>query len=353
VIVGLLVACTASDSDTDAVFDPQSLADDGPYTVGYREDTVTYDHPIAGGERSLRLAVWWPSDDVTGTEVRYDLAFPAPGVFGNAGVAAGGPFPLIVFSHGHQGFAENSAFLMRHLASHGFVVVAPDHTGNTTFDGSDRVTAIYAERPLDISSVLDWVEALPGSDPLAGHTTGPITAIGHSFGGYTMMALAGATYDPAVIAACADDPSGSYCSEMDSYAGTLFAGGFRDDRIIAITAMAPGDFDLFGADGVGAIGIPAFHMTGGLDPNPDNESYWAALQGGPNRRLNLPTAGHQAFTTFSGSVGDPEGAIDPETGWRIVNAYSLAWEWRVRGDERGAAVLDGDVAISDLAAIQR
>ena len=32
---------------------------------------------------------------------------------------------------------------MSFMASHGYVVAAPDHTGNTTFDGSSRDTSIY------------------------------------------------------------------------------------------------------------------------------------------------------------------------------------------------------------------
>ena len=45
-----------------------------------------------------------------------------------------GPHPLIVFSHGNSGFRRQSTFLTTHLASRGFVVAAPDHTGNTLFE---------------------------------------------------------------------------------------------------------------------------------------------------------------------------------------------------------------------------
>jgi predicted dienelactone hydrolase len=45
-----------------------------------------------------------------------------------------------------------SYFLCEHLASHGFVVVAPDHIGNTTIDLVFPGTPFEAkDRPLDPS----------------------------------------------------------------------------------------------------------------------------------------------------------------------------------------------------------
>lgn len=44
-----------------------------------------------------------------------------------ADAATDGPYPVVLFSHGYAGFPEQSAELVTHLASWGFVVVAPDH----------------------------------------------------------------------------------------------------------------------------------------------------------------------------------------------------------------------------------
>jgi len=38
-----------------------------------------------------------------------------------------GPFPVLIFSHGWNGFRQQSTFLMQELASHGYIVVAMEH----------------------------------------------------------------------------------------------------------------------------------------------------------------------------------------------------------------------------------
>ncbi|MBW1811763.1 MAG: hypothetical protein JRJ87_26475, partial [Deltaproteobacteria bacterium] len=45
-----------------------------------------------------------------------------------------GPYPLVLFSHGSYGIRWQSVFYTLHLASHGYVVVSADHTGNTVWE---------------------------------------------------------------------------------------------------------------------------------------------------------------------------------------------------------------------------
>jgi predicted dienelactone hydrolase len=68
---------------------------------------------------------------------------------------APGSWPVIVFSHGFGGIRFQSYFLTERLATHGFIVIAPDHPGNTLVDfaqlGDDAAQAQSAiDRPLDI-----------------------------------------------------------------------------------------------------------------------------------------------------------------------------------------------------------
>ena len=341
----LLLGCAGGTPDTATPSDiVADLEAPGPYAVGYRQSSVTYDSAWEPG-RTLRLALWFPTEATSGGTAAYlDGAVDAEGVLDDPPPAPG-TLPVVIFSHGYQGYAENSSFLATHLASHGYVVAAPDHTGDTTFDDPERTTEIYAQRPQDLSAVLD---ALP--DELDVDTTA-VTAIGHSFGGYTVFALGGATYDPSVLL-CKGDTS-SFCSTMDVSLSSAFTQGFRDTRVIRIVPMAAGDQVLFGA-GTEALPVPALQMTGELDPGTpaDGEAYWATLSGGPHRRVQLLGAGHQAFTDFSG-VLDDGGTIDPAEGFRIVDVYALAALRADAGDSAASTLLNGDPTVSEAAILLR
>ena len=162
----------------------------GPYQVGYRTLTFSYDAVGHDDPRPITLSLWYPTDDKTGQPASYlgllddELAFQDATL---ADSAYGDTYPLHVHSHGHQGFAGSTNFLMRHFASHGWVVAAPDHAGNTLIDNIEpRPPWMYAVRPSDISATLDHLENLPEGDPLKDKMgTERVVMSGHSFGGYT------------------------------------------------------------------------------------------------------------------------------------------------------------------------
>ncbi len=366
-LLGLACAGSGSPSDTAASADtggatqsPEALVAElgapGPYGVGYTEETLETTDP-AGAPRSLRLVTWYPSDEHDGTTVQYLGFVDAPGVFRDAAVADGGPFPVVVFSHGHLGYAEASGFLMAHLASHGFVVVAPDHTGDTTLDGGTRSTEIYFQRPADISAVLDHL-----ADSAAGLADlDRVVGMGHSFGGYTMHALAGATYDIETIApGCYDGSDTSeFCSTMSPAYEALFQQGFADPRLRAILAMGAGDLRLFGDTGIATIDRPGLWMAGELDgADAEAEEIFSVLQGGPdglelNRRVQVLGAAHNFCIDLTAAL-DLDATIDDEEGWRIARSFALAWARRHGLDEDTVdVVLDGDVSVSDAVVLSR
>jgi predicted dienelactone hydrolase len=101
--------------------------------------------------------------------------------------------PLVVFSHGSGSLNIQSTGMMELLASHGFVVVAPNHTGNTIWDSpGDPFAETAVNRPLDVSFLIDHMLARsedPG-DPFYHHISPlSIGVVGHSFGGYTSLAM--------------------------------------------------------------------------------------------------------------------------------------------------------------------
>jgi predicted dienelactone hydrolase len=185
---------------------------------------------------------------------------------------------------------------------------------------------------------------LDEGDFVAGHVAdAPVVAIGHSFGGYTMLALAGAGYDLATLGPqCTADPSRSeFCSNWSPEAEAIFAQGFRDTRINTVIEMGTGDYSLFGAAGVAQVAVPVLHQTGSLDEHTpvDGEAYWQVLQGGLHRRLQIEVATHATFTDFSGFYdATVEGRMDVALGFDIINAYSYAWVLRAEADDFSTAL---------------
>jgi len=362
----LVVGCGGSTKDSgegDVAVDPGSevdlltlLSEPGQFTAGYRVTEVSYDS--SEGPRTLRFAVWYPSDATEGTHPRYNNLIETDGALEGVDLAMGGPFPVHLYSHGHQGYAEASGFFMEHLASHGFIVAAPDHTGNTTFDGGDRDTEIYYLRSEDIGASLDALGAAQGDLAfLSGQASDVgVTASGHSFGGYTLHSLAGAQYDTSLIAACLDgSDTTAYCSTMDTDKAAVFEAGLSDPRIDAFVSMAPGDFRLFGTDGLAAVDRPILHMTGDLDPQTGGvaDDIWGALAGSFHRRVDIAGGGHQTFSDFSGVLETFDGLIDAEAGFRIVNVYGLGWVLHHRGEVDGTELFDGTLDVDPAVTLSR
>jgi predicted dienelactone hydrolase len=194
------------------------------------------------GPRPITVELWYPStaDAIAGHE-RYvvnlfGLDVARTPTYRDVARAAG-PFPVVLFSHGNGGIRFQSIFLAAHLASHGWVVASPDHHGNTFLDlGSGIVDAqSAANRPLDMKFLLDELlarNAAGSGDFLEGALDASrIGMSGHSFGGFTTLALAaGANADPRLGAFMPLAPASIFPAEFfpTIAAPILFQGGSLD-----------------------------------------------------------------------------------------------------------------------------
>ena len=231
----------------------------GPHPVGVHT-TKLLDAQRA--QREVELECWYPA----ATRHRGQDLVPATqdlhAVFGvhqvrQAAVrdaeALPGSHPLVLFSHGIAGHRRQSSFFCTHLASHGYVVLAPDHGGQTLSDLVALVMRVglgglptdveqllftqVEDRPRDLGFVLDQLDEQAVPLPCALDRT-RVGATGHSFGGFTALALA--ARDPRVRSVVAMAPAGgagllahptltaALRLDLGGRVATLFLAGARD-----------------------------------------------------------------------------------------------------------------------------
>lgn len=159
-----------------------------PYEAGVRTITFTKQSVVSPSTpRPLDTVIWYPTNPGAGP------INPSYGAVVDAPVSAGGPHPIVLFSHGSCGFPLQSIFLTAQLAAQGFVVIAPPHPGNTvnefpTCGTSGAQVNSFLERPQDVIFVLDRMLAENASavSPFFGALDPDRIAMsGHSFGGLT------------------------------------------------------------------------------------------------------------------------------------------------------------------------
>lgn len=254
--------------------------------------------------------------------------------------------PVIIFSHGLGGSREGYAYLGRYWASHGYVSVHLQHEGSDSelISGTERPlrkmrklkkaaadTQNYENRPQDVRYAIDELHKLSSvaSFPLSGRMDLEKLAVaGHSFGSYTVLALAGQKVgrdghqrslgpDPRIKAAIAMSSFGSKATDLD--------------------------------DAYSKIALPIFHMTGTKD-----ELEWGKAtpitskaetrrvaydhtQHAPACLLVLKDGDH---LVFSGARRHGDGQHDEEYHKLICVASTAFWDATLKGDAAALAWLE-------------
>ncbi len=124
----------------------------------------------------------------------------------NAPIAPTGPYPLIVYSHGFLGDRSGGAFIADHLATYGYVVIAPNFPLTNGANVAIATTADVVNQPGDVSFLINEMLALSADPANAFHgAIDPerIGATGLSLGGLTtyLIAFHPTLRDPRVRAA--------------------------------------------------------------------------------------------------------------------------------------------------------
>jgi predicted dienelactone hydrolase len=147
--------------------------------------------------RPLVTEVWYPTTDTLKPADKKNSPFVRLNTVRD-GEIAGSNRPLIMLSHGSGGTRLDLEWLAQYLVLHGYIVASPDHWGNT-FDNKIPIEFIKPwERPQDISFVITQLLANPAFKRAINPRK--IGAAGFSFGGATMIELAGGVADyPALL----------------------------------------------------------------------------------------------------------------------------------------------------------
>ncbi|MEP7271641.1 MAG: hypothetical protein ABI882_09045 [Acidobacteriota bacterium] len=243
-----------------------------------------------------------------------------------------GRFPVVFFSHGNRGLRFQNTFWCDFLASHGYVILSADHTGNAAltvikgkvvlYQGNEREHSAQ-DRPKDLSFLLDqmtiWNQGADSRFAKKLDLTSP-TAAGMSFGSYTAIKAA----------------------DLDA----------RFRGVIAMAFAPP--------EGHTNLAVPSLLMLGdedatiGAQGNAAIRANFAAHKG-PAFLLEMKRGGHYSFTdmgqldpNFGDGIGtgkrrDTGEAVTftpMESAYEMVNSYSLAFlDHYIKGNRDSLAYL--------------
>ena len=254
---------------------------------------------------ALNVAVWYPTEArsrpaLLGLIVQF-VANDAP--------VAGTSLPLVIISHGSGGGPSSHADTALALASAGFVVAAPMHTGDNYADQSGVGTRDWLlSRSRHVPTVIDYL--LTTWPDHARIDALKIGMFGFSAGAFTALTTIWGIPDLALIAGhCAKTPE--LACQIWKPIGTEVptAGSFaHDPRVKAAVIVAPGYGFTFAPNGLANVTVPVQIWTGTMDSNVPTASNAAPVQAALGAKADLRVvagAAHFSFLVPCGPIGPP------------------------------------------------
>ena len=344
----------------------------GPFAIGFTSFVLTDNSrsaPNGSSEgRPIPVYVWYPVDHASVDSNTLRAEYPLdmlnmPGLISRSDEwesmgydptyqepypSGKGPFPVLLVSHGWGVPAWLMTGLATRLASHGFVVAVPYHTGDPLWFGweppADHYAMVLWNRPRDLSVVLtNLLERNVAGGNLLHGVIDPskVAASGWSAGGYAAIALAGG-----------DDTVWDY-GLTDAYAvydgpipeSVPHTPSLPDPRFKVIVTFDGANQELRFEE-LARVKVPAMGLGEEWNVVQDAQARaHAAYSGHPNYRVDLTGTNHLSFSDFCnglnimesrgydptwGSVADLrvwycEGVLPSAESRGLITRYSLAF----------------------------
>lgn len=314
--------------------------------VGYAMSTALgTDHPVGfqsvqakGADgRPIAVGVWYPTQaqplpTTLVSLVLMNVARDAP--------VSGHDLPLVVISHGNGGGPASHADLALALASAGYVVAAPMHTGDNYADQSAVGSASWLSgRSRELTATIDFMlDTWQGHDRINPERVG---AFGFSAGGFTVLTAVGAQPDLRIVAKhCAETPE-IVCDLLryvespllNTDAETTGDGFLPDPRIKAAVVAAPGLGFTMVPKGLDNIHVPIQLWSAENDINVPYATNTKPIRETLGSRVEFHSvagASHFSFLAPCGLVAPPEicsdkGEFDRKAFHTNMNASVVAF----------------------------
>lgn len=247
-------------------------------------------------DKPIETAIWYPTDAAPSP---IDLGLSRQSLAPQGRVIGEG-LPLVVISHGNGGGFASHADTAYALAAAGFVVAAPNHTGDNFRDDSYVGTARWlTERPRHVKRVVDY---MLGEWPERARLDGRVGVFGFSAGAFTALVVIGGVPDLIRMA--------DHCRKAPELACSLWKESpvtspareswTHDRRVSAAVVAAAGLGFAFEPDGLAHLSAPVQLWSAGDDrvvPYATNTALVRAQLNGAAEYHDVPQAGHMSFIT--------------------------------------------------------
>ncbi len=190
-----------------------------------------------------------------------------------------GQTPVIIISHGLASRPEDFVDRAQQLASYGYLVALPRHIGSDAQQLQDMLEGFsreiykveeFIDRPLDVSYVIDELDRRNNREFQGRLDLQNVGVMGHSFGGYTALAVGGASLDFETLEdQCGREiwgPNLSLLLQCRALELPRKVYNFRDERVNSVLVINPVTSAVFGQKGLNQVKIPVMIGAGSSDP---------------------------------------------------------------------------------------